>query len=136
TGARIEHDLHARSGKLAPRSISDPRVLANLETEAHPANVEHQVAHRYPISQELDLAHLAFGPGRGPARPVMQALPRRVTLGRDTDEAPVHQERGSIDDHAIDVERQAHGDHQTARFGQERTTHVARAPARVWPQER
>ncbi len=60
----IQDDVDAAQREVGARPVRDPRVLADLEADAHVADVEHEVADREPRHAVVAgaLEHVDLGP--------------------------------------------------------------------------
>src|SRR6185369_3783514 len=81
TGARVENHVDTVERQTGARTLGNPRVFADLETNAHTTAIEIDIAQRIARAIQRDLGSHAGRPGLKPARLVVNAIAGEKLLG-------------------------------------------------------
>jgi hypothetical protein len=116
----IANDVCATQREVRTRPIRDPGVLANLEANAHVADVEHEVADRVTPDTAvrvgaLEDIDLAGGPCFEPTRLVMDAIARKELFRNKPDDLAVGEESGGVVQGLLVIDGQTDGDNHAFR---------------------
>ncbi len=107
------------AGEGRAGTIRDPRVFADLESEAYATAVEEQVSdgHGAPLGQRMRIDD-AHRPGLEPARLIMDAVAREMPFRHEAHQLPIRQERGAVEHSVLVQDGQPDRDHHAPRFRQ------------------
>ncbi len=133
--ARVQDHVDTLEGLGAARPHRDPRVLADLEADAHTVAVEVQVAKGVARALDVDLGVHAGRPGLEPARLVVDAVARQETLRHEPRDGAVAAQGHAVEDGVVVGQGEAEAGDHARRARQQLVERVQRAPVHVGREE-
>ena len=120
TRAGIENHIHCARGEAGTRPVRHPGVLADFKADADAGQIENQISDRQAAAAGTgEVIPYTRGPRLEPAWLVVNAVPRKIALRRESENPAIGDECADIEERPLMEYGQPHSHGDAAGFRQE-----------------